>query len=81
MSDWQSTENWSDELRRIALRCERGLHPTLMPKYVRHINEMKHLTTDAQLGEFTMVYAIGGEVDEALHRAMKCMRIHIGVER
>jgi hypothetical protein len=42
---------------------------------------MKHLTTDKQLGEFTMIYALGGEVDEALNRAMKAMRIRIGVER
>lgn len=68
-------------LEKITRRCRRGLNDVLGAKFDRHINEMKHLTTDAQLGTFTMIYALGGEVDEALHRAMKAMRIYIGTER
>lgn len=70
-----------NDLAKIARRCSRGLEGKLLAKFQRHIDEMKHLTTDAQLGEFTMVYALGGEVDEALSRAMKAMRIYIGTER
>lgn len=69
------------DLERIKARCSRGLEGDALTKFNRHVDEMKHLTTDKQLGEFTVVYALGGEVDEALHRAMKAMRIYIGSER
>ena len=73
--------SWPEALQKAATRSRRGLSPELDKKFQRHINEMRHLTKDSQLGEFLMVYALGGEVDDALNRAMKCMRIYIGSER
>lgn len=78
---WQDESKWDNKLRAAVERSGRGLEGNLLTKFRRHINEMKHLTTDAQLGEFLMVYALGGEVDDALNRAMKAMRIYIGGER
>ena len=79
--DWQGDSNWDDELRALAKRCGRGLEGEMHRKFIHYINEMKHLTNEEQLGEFLLVYVLGGQADEALHRAMKAMRIRIGVER
>lgn len=78
---WLDESKWDTKLRTLAVRCGRGLEGDALNKFKRHLNEMKHLTNDKQLGEFTMVYALGGEVDDALNRAMKAMRIYIGSER
>lgn len=78
MSD---VSEWDPRLRTLYERCGRGLEGEMLTKFTRHLNEMKHLTTDKQLGEFLWVYALGGEVDDALNRAMKAMRIYIGSEK
>jgi len=79
--DWQDKTNWDDSLRAAVERGKRGLTKDQLPKFRRHVNEMKHLTTDQQLGEFTLIYGLGGEVDVSLVRALKVMRIYIGSER
>ena len=78
---WQDESKWDDKLRAAVKRGKRGLTGEQLPKFRRHINEMKHLTTDRQIGEFALVYGLGGEVDVSLMRALKAIRIYIGSER
>jgi len=78
---WQDETSWDTDLRAAVERSKRGLTEGQLPKFRRHINEMKHLTTDQQVGEFTLIYGLGGEVDESLMRALKAIRVYIGSER
>jgi hypothetical protein len=72
---------WPDDLQAAAKRCRRGLEEDADAKFRRHVNEMKHLTTKEQIGEFCLIYGLGGEVDDALMRALKAIRIYRGFER
>ena len=78
---WLDESKWDENLRALAVRCGRGLEGAALNKFTRHLNEMKHLTTTKQVAEFTLVYGLGGEVDGALMRALKAIRIYIGAEK
>ena len=78
---WLDESKWDEKLQGLAVRCGRGLEGEALHKFKRHLNEMKHLTTTKQVAEFTLVYGLGNEVDEALMRALKAIRIYIGAER